>query len=110
MEPHAVHDRGSVHGARQQPHWLVLLKATAWSLLGLTFGCIVGRFLAPLYFVLPFATWVTAFLYYRRVRINPTLDEYLAQQNTQFAIRTDQPLIPASPQSKLLPSARRNLP
>jgi hypothetical protein len=101
------HDLGRLHGARQQPHWLVLLKATNWSLGGLVVGCVLGHFFAPLYFVLPFGTWATAFLFYRRVRINPTLDEYLAQQNTHFAIRTDQPVFGGRAEPKLLPPIRR---
>ena len=93
------HERGRIHGARQSPHWLVLLKATLWSLGGLALGCTLGTFFAPLFFLLPCGTWAGAFLYYRHRRFHPSYDQFRQQENTQFAIRTDRPRMtqPATP-------------
>jgi len=97
------HKRGSLRGARQTPQWVVLLKATAWSLGGLLLGCVLGTFLAPLYFALPAGTWITAFLYYRHTRLHPDYAQFKRQENTRFAVSTDQPrvVLPTSP--RLLP-------
>jgi hypothetical protein len=97
------HKRGRELGARQAPHWLVLLKSTAWSLGGLVFGSLFGPLLSPLYFALPAGTWVVAFLYYRHRRFHPTYDQFKQQENTRFAVSTDRPKVafPAAP--KLLP-------
>lgn len=97
------HERGRVHGARQSPHWLVLLKSTAWSLGGLVLGSLLGPFLSPLYFALPGGAWIAAFLYYRHRRFHPTYDQFKQQENTRFAVSTDRTKVafPATP--KLLP-------
>ena len=97
------HKRGRELGARQAPHWLVLLKSTAWSLGGLVLGSLLGPLLSPLYFALPAGTWVVAFLYYRHQRFHPTYDQFKQQENTRFAVSTDRPKVafPAAP--KLLP-------
>jgi Flp pilus assembly protein TadB len=102
------HDRGRQHGARQEPHWVVVLKATAWSLVGLVVGSVLGRFLGPLYFALPGLAWVVAFLYYRRARFSPTYGEYKRQENAWFAIRTDRPHIVLTPPPKLLPPPKED--
>jgi hypothetical protein len=97
------HKRGCVHGARQAPHWLVLLKSTAWSLGGIVLGSLLGPLLPPLYFALPAGTWVVAFLYHRHRRFHPTYDQFKQQENTRFAVSTDRTKVafPAAP--KLLP-------
>jgi len=97
------HKRGRAHGARQAPHWLVLLKSTAWSLAGLVIGSLLGPFLSPLYFALPAGAWIVAFLHYRHRRFHPTYDQFKQQENTRFAVSTDRIKIvfPATP--KLLP-------
>jgi hypothetical protein len=100
------YDRGRTHGTRQDPHWVVLLKATGWSLAGLVLGSVLGSFLAPLYFVLPVGAWTTAFLYYRRVRFSPSYDAFKRQENTRFAIRTDRPNVVLSAPPKLLPFSK----
>lgn len=100
------YDRGRNHGARQDPHWVVLLKATGWSLGGLVLGSVLGAFLAPLYFVLPIGAWTTAFLYYRRVRFSPSYDAFKRQENTRFAIRTDRRSVVLSASPKLLPPSK----
>jgi len=97
------HDRGRTNGARQDPHWLVLLKSTGWSLGGLVLGSVLGAFLAPLYFVLPIGVWTAAFLYYRRARFYPTYDEFKRLENTRFAIGTDRPQSVGTATPKLLP-------
>jgi len=97
------HERGRIRGARQTPHWLVLLKASAWSLVGLVLGCILGTFLAPLYFALPVGTWIAAFLYYRHRRFHPTYDQFKRQENTRFAVGTDRPQIEFPLTPRLLP-------
>jgi len=83
------HQRGRQSGARQTPHWLVLLKSTAWSVGGLVLGCLLGPFLAPLYFALPGGAWIAAFLYYRHRRFHPTYTQFKQQENTRFAVSTD---------------------
>ncbi len=97
------HERGRIGGARQAPHWLVLLKATAWSLGGLVLGCVFGTYLAPLYFALPAGAWVTAFLYYRHHRFHPTYDQFKQQENTRFAVSTERPQIVFPATARLLP-------
>lgn len=98
------HDRGATRGARQAPQWLVVLKATLWSLVGLAVGWLGGPYLAPLYFVLPAGTWIGAFLYYRHRRFHPNYDQFKQHENTHFAVSTErrpQIEMPATP--KLLP-------
>jgi tetrahydromethanopterin S-methyltransferase subunit G len=97
------HERGRTHGARQSPHWLVLLKSTAWSLGGLVLGCVAGPFLAPLYFALPGGAWVASFLYYRHRRFHPTYNEFKGLENTRFAAGTDRPNVVPLETPKLLP-------
>jgi hypothetical protein len=97
------HERGRIRGARQTPHWLVILKATLWSLGGLVLGCMVGTLLPPLYFALPAGAWLTAFLYHRHRRFHPTYDQFKRQENTRFAVSTDQPHIVLPTMPILLP-------
>jgi hypothetical protein len=83
------HDRGQRRGARQVPLWLVILKATLWSLGGIALGWLVGPFLPPLYVVLPAAAWIAAFLYYQHRRFHPSYREFKNQENTRFAISSE---------------------
>ena len=96
------HKRGRVHGARQVPHWLVLLKSTAWSLGGLVLGSLLGPLLTPLYFALPAGAWVAAFLYYRHQRFHPSYDQFKQQENTHFAVSTERTRIAFPTTPKLL--------
>jgi len=98
------HDRGGRRGARQAPQWLVVLKASLWSLGGFALGWLLGPFLPPLYLVLPTGAWIAAFLYYRHRRFHPTYDQFKRQENTRFAVSTDRPSVelPATP--RLLPT------
>jgi hypothetical protein len=96
------HERGRVHGARQSPHWLVLLKSTAWSLGGLVLGSVLGPFLSPLYFALPGGAWVLAFLYYRHRRFHPTHDQFKHLENTRFAVSTERIQVVFPTAAKLL--------
>jgi len=84
------HRRGHDHGARQTPGWVPIIKATGWSVGGLVLGSALGTMLAPLYFALPFGTWLVAFLHYRRARMHPTYDEFKQLENTHFAVRSDE--------------------
>jgi hypothetical protein len=99
------HQRGRVLGSRQAPHWLVLLKSTAWSLGGLVLGSLLGPFLSPLYFALPGGAWIAAFLYYRHRRFHPTHDQFKQQENTHFAVSTERTriVLPATPKLLLPP-------
>lgn len=97
------HARGRAHGVRQAPHWIVLLKSTAWSLGGLVLGSVLGPFLPALYFALPAGTWMTAFLYYRHRRFHPTYDQFKQQENTRFAVSTDRARVAFPQTPKLLP-------
>ena len=97
------HGRGHIHGARQTPHWLVLLKATVWSLGGLVLGCVIGPFLPALYFALPGGSWIAAFIFYRHQRFHPNYAEFTRQENTRFAVSTDRSQIVRLAAPKLLP-------
>lgn len=97
------HERGRVHGARQDPHWLILLKSTAWGLGGLVLASVLGPFLSALYFALPAGAWMTAFLFYRHRRFHPTYDQFKQQENTHFAVSTDQKHIARRIAPRLLP-------
>jgi hypothetical protein len=98
------HERGRTHGARQAPHWIVLLKSSAWGLAGLVLGCVTGPFLAPLYFALPGGAWVVSFLYYRHRRMHPTYDQFKRQENTRFAVSTERPPVVPPSTPRLLPA------
>jgi hypothetical protein len=97
------YERGRRCGARQTPHWMVLLKATAWSLGGIVLGCVVGTFLPLLYFALPVGTWVVAYLHYRHVRFHPPYHQFRRQENTRFAVSSDRPPVVLPPAPKQLP-------
>jgi hypothetical protein len=97
------HERGRVHGARQDPHWLILLKSTAWGVGGLVIASVLGPFLFALYFALPAGAWITAFLFYRHRRFHPTYDQFKQQENTHFAVSTDQKHIARRIAPRLLP-------
>ena len=66
-------------------------EALYHELAGLVAGCVLGAYLAPLYFALPVGAWTTAFLYYRHRRIHPTYDQFKRQENTRFAVTDDLP-------------------
>jgi Flp pilus assembly protein TadB len=83
------YEHGRRRGARQDPHWLVILKATVWSLGGLVLGCLLGPFVPVLYFVLPAGVWTVAFLHYRQRRFHPTIDQFHRQGITHFAVSTE---------------------
>jgi len=99
------HDRGDKRGARQIPEWLVYLKATLWSLVGLAAAFVVGPFLPVLYALLPAGAGIAGFLYYRHRRFHPTYGQFKGQENTHFAVSTDrlQPRVIEPPTPKLLP-------
>ncbi len=102
------HARGAKHGAREVPHWLVLLKACLWGLAGLVIGCVCGAYLAPLYFALPVGAWIAAFLYYRHRRFHPTYDQFKRQGNTLFAVTSADHGVAQPDAPKLLDAARED--
>ena len=100
------HERGARHGARQVPHWLVILKATLWSVVGLVLGCVLGQFLAALYFALPLGAWVMGFLYHRHRRFHPSYNQFKRQENTRFVVGSDRALIDQRTTPRLLSAPR----
>lgn len=97
------HERGRLRGARQTPHWLVLLKAFIGSLAGLVLGCALGAFFAPLYFALPVLAGVGAFLFYRNRRFHPGYSEFRKLENTLFAVGSERFQPPQKSAPMLLP-------
>jgi hypothetical protein len=85
------HERGRRHGALKVPLWLVVLKASLWGLGGLVAGCVLGTYLAPLYFALPVGAWTAAFLFCYNRRSHPSYDQFKRQENTRFTVIPDAP-------------------
>ncbi len=88
------HERGSKRGAIQEPFWTVPLKAT---FAGLIVAALL--FWAPIVVEIPavLASWIAAFLYFRRQWHSPTPEEYFELEHVHFSN-------PADIQNQKLPS------
>lgn len=80
------HERGRKHGAKQEPYWLVLAKATAAALLALLLVGWLIYFLSPFFIVVLLVVWWASFLYYRRQWRTPSRAEFFGLEHVQFAV------------------------
>jgi hypothetical protein len=85
------YDRGRKNGARREHLWTVIWK----SVLGAAGGAILAAFIPSAWFLaqilLPAIPGIGLFLYFNHRRIHPTPEQYLARENTQFAVIPDVP-------------------
>lgn len=85
------YDRGRKNGARREPLWAVIWK----SALGAVAGAVLAAFVPSAWFLaqilLPAIPGIGLFLYFNHCRIHPTPEQYLARENTQFAVIPDMP-------------------
>jgi Flp pilus assembly protein TadB len=101
------HARGEMRGGRQQPKWLVVLKATLWAALALLPGLLFGL---PVVITaaLPLVAGIAGFLFYRHRRFHPSYRQFKRQENVRFAVSTERPLVELPPAQKLLPLPRED--
>ena len=57
------HDRGAKHGAKQEPYWIVLAKATFAALFALLASGWFIFFISPFFVLFPVVVWWATFLY-----------------------------------------------
>jgi hypothetical protein len=97
------HERGRTIGAKQSTKWLVWAKSLSFAglVLALT-GWLC--FMSPFLFVLPVASFIAAYVYFRRARIHPTPGEYYALQDVRFSS------VDREPQLSLFEADHRALP
>ena len=86
------YDRGQKNGARREPLWSVIWKSALGVVGGTIFAIAVPSpwFLAQI--LLPAIPGIGLFLFFNRRRIHPTPEQYLARENTRFAVIPDEPL------------------
>jgi hypothetical protein len=98
------HARGDERGARQAPHWIVLLKAALWSVVALVPAIALGLPVA-LSFALSATAGIAGFLFHRHRRFHPSYGQFKKQENVRFAVSTDRQLAEPPPptQKRLLP-------
>jgi hypothetical protein len=80
------HDRGAKHGAKQEPHWIVIAKATFAALFALLAAGWFIFFISPFFVLFPVVVWWAAFLYYRRQWRTPSRIEFFDLEHVQFVI------------------------
>jgi Skp family chaperone for outer membrane proteins len=81
------HERGAKHGAKQEPYWIVIAKATFAALFALLAAGWFIFFISPFFAFFPVVVWWAAFLYYRRQWRTPSRVEFFDLEHVQFAIR-----------------------
>lgn len=57
------HERGGKHGAKQEPYWIVIAKATFAALFALLAAGWFIFFISPFFLLFPIVVWWAAFLY-----------------------------------------------
>src|SRR5437588_690357 len=80
------HERGGKHGAKQEPYWIVIAKATFAALFALLAAGWVIFFISPFFVLFPVVVWWAAFLYYRRQWRTPSRIEFFDLEHVQFVI------------------------
>lgn len=80
------HERGARHGAKQEPYWLVIAKATFAALFALLAAGWFIFFISPFFVLFPIVVWWAAFLYYRRQWRTPSRIEFFDLEHVQFVI------------------------
>jgi hypothetical protein len=80
------HDRGAKHGAKQEPYWIVIAKATFAALFALLAAGWFIFFISPFFVLFPVVVWWAAFLYYRRQWRTPSRIEFFDLEHVQFVI------------------------
>lgn len=80
------HERGARHGAKQEPYWLVIAKATFAALFALFAAGWFIFFISPFFVLFPIVVWWAAFLYYRRQWRTPSRIEFFDLEHVQFVI------------------------
>jgi len=101
------HARGDKRGGRQQPTWLVLLKASLWAVVALIPGLLLGLPVA-ITVALPVVAGIAAFLFYRHRRLHPSYRQFKSQENVRFAVSTERPRVELPPAQKLLAAPRED--
>jgi hypothetical protein len=80
------HERGGKHGAKQEPYWIVIAKATFAALFALlAIGWFIF-FISPFFVLFPVVVWWAAFLYYRRQWRTPSRVEFYDLEHVQFVV------------------------
>ena len=80
------HDRGAKHGAKQEPYWIVIAKATFAALFALLAAGWFIFLISPFFVLFPVVVWWAAFLYYRRQWRTPSRIEFFDIEHVQFVI------------------------
>jgi hypothetical protein len=80
------HDRGTKHGAKQEPYWIVIAKATFAALFALLAAGWFIFVISPFFVLFPVVVWWAAFLYYRRQWRTPSRIEFFDLEHVQFVI------------------------
>jgi len=79
------YQRGREHGARQDPYWIVLVKATFAAMFSLVALGWLIFFISPFLALIPPMIWIEAFLYYRREWQSPGPIQFYELQKVKFA-------------------------
>ena len=80
------HERGGKHGAKQEPYWIVIAKATFAALFALLAVGWFIFFISPSFVFFPIVVWWAAFLYYRRQWRTPSRIEFFDLERVQFVV------------------------
>jgi hypothetical protein len=80
------HERGGKHGAKQEPYWIVIAKATFAALFALLAAGWFIFFISPFFVLFPVVVWWAAFLYYRRQWRTPSRIEFFDLEHVQFVV------------------------
>lgn len=91
------HDRGAKHGAKQEPYWIVIAKATFAALFALLAAGWFIFFISPFFVLFPVVAWWAAFLYYRRQWRTPSRIEFFDLEHVQFVIPAEDAHIADTP-------------
>ena len=77
------HERGGQWGARQEPYWMVSLKATGVALVACV--ALIGVLEYPELVIVPVIAWLVAFGYFRKKWQSPAPAEYFDLERVHFA-------------------------
>jgi Skp family chaperone for outer membrane proteins len=80
------HERGGMHGAKQEAYWIVIAKATFAALFALLACGWFIFFMSPFFVLFPVVVWWGAFMYYRRQWRTPSRIEFYELEHVQFVI------------------------
>jgi Skp family chaperone for outer membrane proteins len=78
------HQRGQLHGAKQEAYWIVIAKATFAALVALLAAGWFIFFISPFFFLFPVVAWWAAFLHFRRQWRAPSRVEFFDLEHVQF--------------------------